>query len=340
MIYKCLNNQVFAVDGFKIVPIRFEDRFDILQWRNEQIYHLRQNKPLTIEDQDNYFSNVVSKLFEANQPNQILFSFLENEVCIGYGGLVHMNWIDKNAEISFIMKTEFESEYFITFWRKYLQLIEKVAFEELNFHKIFTYAFDLRPKLYEALLLNGFSEEVKLKEHCFFDNKYINVVIHSKINRNIKFRKANKNDLMLYFDWTNDPLVRENSYKTDLILLDNHKIWFEKSVNNPNIEMLVFENHLGCAIGQVRIEKQNESIALIGISNDINHRGNGYANKMIAIASDYFLKQNPEFSISAYIKIENKASEYAFKKAGFQLEKFLTYEANPSCHYIKKNENK
>jgi len=120
MIYKCLNNQVFSHVEFKIVPIRMEDRFAIMKWRNEQIYHLRQNKPLTIEDQENYFTKTVDKLFNQVQPNQILFSFLENDICIGYGGLVHINWIDKNAEISFIMDTALEQDNFQFHWKNYL----------------------------------------------------------------------------------------------------------------------------------------------------------------------------------------------------------------------------
>ena len=80
-------------------------------------------------------------MFEQEKPNQLLFSFLENGKFIGYGGLVHINWLDKNAEISFVMKTELEKEYFSIYWSNYLSLIEKVAFETLNFHKIFTYAF-------------------------------------------------------------------------------------------------------------------------------------------------------------------------------------------------------
>ena len=47
--YKVLNNQVFKSGVFSIVPIRFEDRIDIMKWRNEQIYHLRQDIPLTLE---------------------------------------------------------------------------------------------------------------------------------------------------------------------------------------------------------------------------------------------------------------------------------------------------
>ena len=179
-LYKVLNKQVFSNGNYSIVPIRKEDRIDIMNWRNEQIYHLRQKKPLTFEDQEIYFDNVIEKLFNENQPNQILFSYLEKGECIGYGGLVHINWIDKNAEISFVMNTALEKRYFKFHWRSFLQLIEQVAFYELNFHKIYTFAFDLRPHLYNVLGENGYQNEASLKEQCLFNGKYIDVVIHSK----------------------------------------------------------------------------------------------------------------------------------------------------------------
>lgn len=180
--YKVLNNQVFECGDYSIVPIRYEDRMDIMKWRNEQIYHLRQDKILTEEDQNTYFDNVVSSLFTQERPNQILFSYLKGDTCIGYGGLVHINWIDKNAELSFIMDTVLESQGFEFHWKTYLKLIEQVAFNELGFHKLFIYAFDLRPHLYLAIEKAGFYKEAVLKEHCLFNNQFIDVVIHSKIN--------------------------------------------------------------------------------------------------------------------------------------------------------------
>lgn len=179
--YKVLNKQEFNKGKFSIVPIRFEDRLDIMKWRNEQIYHLRQEKPLTEEDQNWYFENVVSKLFDAEKPDQILFSFLENETCIGYGGLVHINWTDKNAEISFIMNTSLEQDHFHENWSSYLELIETVAFNELRLHKLYVYAFDLRPHLYDVLIDNAYFLDARLKEHCNFNGKFIDVIIHSKI---------------------------------------------------------------------------------------------------------------------------------------------------------------
>lgn len=181
--YKILNNQTYSKGDFKLVPIRYEDRFEIMKWRNEQIHHLRQDEPLTIENQENYFNNVVSKLFEQEKPNQLLFSYIKNDVCIGYGGLVHINWIDKNAEISFIMNTELETDFFEFHWKTYLNLIEDLAFSELKLHKIYTYAFDIRPHLYSPIEDSGFTKEAILKDHCLFEGEYKDVVFHSKINK-------------------------------------------------------------------------------------------------------------------------------------------------------------
>ena len=143
-VYKALNQNFFSNGEFKIVPIRFEDRADIMKWRNEQMYHLRQDKPLTQKSQDNYFNETVARLFDQDKPNQILFSYLKNDKCIGYGGLVHINWVDKNAEISFIMKSELEKDEFELHWTTYLRLIDQLAFEDLDLHKLYIYAFFAR----------------------------------------------------------------------------------------------------------------------------------------------------------------------------------------------------
>ncbi len=179
--YRVLNQQVYQEGDFSLVPIRQEDRYDIMRWRNEQIYHLRQSKPLTQTIQDRYFSEVVDQLFDEDQPEQILFSFLEGDQCIGYGGLVHINWFDRNAEVSFVMDTSLEADFFAQHWKTFLKLLEKVAFTQLRLHKIFVYAFDLRPHLYRVLEEAGFFPDAQLKEHCYFNDKFIDVVIHAKL---------------------------------------------------------------------------------------------------------------------------------------------------------------
>ena len=166
--YKCLTNQVYTEGIYSLVPLRHEDRFDIMKWRNEQMYHLRQATALNKSDQDAYFEDVVAKLFDELKPNQLLFSYLDNDTCIGYGGLVHINWIDRNAEISFIMDTKLENVQFQEHWKRFTRILDRIAFDNIGLQKIFTYAFDLRPHLYLALESNGFKREATLKEHCLF----------------------------------------------------------------------------------------------------------------------------------------------------------------------------
>lgn len=179
--YKVLTQQVFQKDGYILVPIRAEDRYDIMRWRNEQIYHLRQARPLSSEDQDQYFAEVITPLFDQEQPQQLLFSLLQEEQCIGYGGLVHINWLDRNAEISFVMATDLEQTDFARLWTTFLALLETVAFAEAGLRKLSTYAYDLRPHLYPVLEQSGYRKEAVLREHVYFDLEFVDVVIHSKI---------------------------------------------------------------------------------------------------------------------------------------------------------------
>lgn len=181
--YACLKRQTFVSGPFRIVPIRDEDRYDIMRWRNEQIFHLRQKNELTEQQQDEYFDTIVASLFQQSHPSQLLFSYLRGEECIGYGGLVHINWIDKHAEISFLMNTELEKDFFEQHWLTFLGLIDQVGFEELQLHKLFTYAFDVRPLLYPVLEKHCMTNEARFKDHIWFHDRFVDVIIHSKFNK-------------------------------------------------------------------------------------------------------------------------------------------------------------
>ena len=185
MKFKVLNKNEYFKNEYKLVPIRMKDRFLIMKWRNEQIFHLRQKKLLTEDAQDYYFNSVVAKLFEVDKPSQILFSYLKNKECIGYGGLVHINWEDRNSELSFLINTEIQGEEFELHWNNYLSMIEEVAFHDIKLHKLFTFAFDVRPRLYQIFENNGFKREAILEDHCLIDGEFKKVIIHGKTNRSI-----------------------------------------------------------------------------------------------------------------------------------------------------------
>ena len=80
------------------------------------------------------------------------------------------------------MNTSLEQSFFNKYWTIYLNLIEQLAFKELEFNKIFVYAFDLRPKLYEVLKDSNYIREARLKKHHWFKDGYVDVLIYSKFN--------------------------------------------------------------------------------------------------------------------------------------------------------------
>lgn len=179
--YKCLIENEFSIGNHKIAPLGFDDRNDVMQWRNDQIIFLRHSELLTEEHQYKYFDEILRLHFEEDTPHQLLFSFFENDKLIGYGGLVHIDWESKNAEISFILKTDLndEDQYFEKF-SIYLQLISALA-KEIPMHKIYTYGYDLGEYRFKPLISESFILEATLKQHKKINNEFHNVLIYSKI---------------------------------------------------------------------------------------------------------------------------------------------------------------
>jgi RimJ/RimL family protein N-acetyltransferase len=151
----------------------------------------------------------------------------------------------------------------------------------------------------------------------------------------LSYRNANIDDLMLYFEWANEYSVRQQSFDSGVIDLKTHKRWFEKKINDEDCIMLIFQENEKNKIGQVRIQKVNINEALIGISIANEHRGKGYAKEILSLGSKYFLEQNPEFIINAYVKETNLSSKYAFEKAGFIFKGLKLYQNFNSYHYTQ-----
>jgi RimJ/RimL family protein N-acetyltransferase len=316
--YKALKKEIFTSGDYSLVPIRFEDRYDIMHWRNEQIYHLRQQKELTREDQDKYFKEVVAGLFEQKLPNQILFSYLKEDKCIGYGGLVHINWIDKNAEISFVMDSSLENEYFEFHWKTYLNLIEQVAFRELAFRKIFTYAYDLRPKLYAALLKSGFTKEATLKDHTYFNGKFIDVMIHSKLNNNLKLRLATENDLEQTFQWAINKDVRKFSFNQNEIKFEEHRKWFLNNLNSNQCQYYILEYHSE-AVGSIRFDIAGKQGAKINYLINPKYFGKGFGTKILSEGEKFLKRDRPEIAaVFGIVMQENLASKRIFEKLKYK----------------------
>ena len=317
--YFCLRRQQLSEGNVAIVPLRYEDRFDIMKWRNEQIYHLRQAHPLTEEDQQRYFDQVVAGLFDQEKPDQILFSYLENGRCIGYGGLVHINWIDRNAEISFIMDTRLEEDHFAEHWGHFLTMLKSVAFSDLNLHKIYTYAFDLRPHLYTMLEQNGFIREATLKEHCVFNGSYKDVVIHSRWNDRfevVNYVDCSHQQHLEILALRNRDDVRQWMVNPEVIPEENHFRFVESLRGNPNrLYYAVYQD--GTLVGTYNLTNEGDGVWERGIISNPDTREKGKTEQW----ERQILRGLPRLGIkalSAKVKEDNGRSLRYHEKLGYK----------------------
>ena len=152
----------------------------------------------------------------------------------------------------------------------------------------------------------------------------------------LHFRKATKSDVDLYFEWTNDETVRENSFETKPITLEEHYAWFYRKILNSDCYFYLFLNKENVAVGQVRIEKvSGEENYVIGISIDKNFRGKSYGVQMLQLSTNDFLEHHPSSIIQAFIKVENEISHKIFVKAGFENEEIVTIKESKSYKLYK-----
>ncbi len=152
----------------------------------------------------------------------------------------------------------------------------------------------------------------------------------------LNFRNAIIDDIKLYYSWANDESVRMQSFNSKKIDFEVHEKWFESKIQDENCLMLIFIDTEGTEVGQVMIQKENNSEALIGISVSVEQRGKGYSIEILKNSCDFFLQKNPNFTINAFVKITNLTSKYSLENAGFKFLGFQIYQ-NHKCFHLKMN---
>jgi len=185
-LYKCLGKNIFLFQNYSLVPLRKQDIQIIRNWRNEQMRVLRQKKKLTKKDQVDYYEKVIKKIFNKKKPNLILFSFLLENICVGYGGLTNIDWVAKKSEVSFLLDTARlkDKKTYRKDFRVFLNFILDLAFSELKLYKLVTETYDIRPPHVNVLESVGFRLEDRLKHQVFVKGKYVDSLHHGYLRKN------------------------------------------------------------------------------------------------------------------------------------------------------------
>jgi RimJ/RimL family protein N-acetyltransferase len=129
----------------------------------------------------------------------------------------------------------------------------------------------------------------------------------------LRIREAKQADADYLYLLANDPVTRKNSFNSKPIDWEDHVIWFEKALNDPN-RYIFIANQDSNNVGVVKFEIKSETV--IGITVDPLYRGKGLASSIIRNACLKFWEYHSN-DIIAYIKLSNIASIKSFVNAHF-----------------------
>ena len=183
--YSFLKFNDYSFENYTLLPLRYEDISKIKKWRNDQISILRQNKILTDADQENYYQELMKKSFFNPKPNEILFSFLLDDTCIGYGGMVYVDWDKKTAEISFITETKRANlnEIYQNDFTAFITILFRISFSELLFNKLTTETYGIRTNTLRILDQLGFQLKKIDKKKILINNEMYDSFHHEYLKK-------------------------------------------------------------------------------------------------------------------------------------------------------------
>ena len=155
-------------------------------------------------------------------------------------------------------------------------------------------------------------------------NRVIETLTPTPVTK-LTLRRANSADVLSYFSWVNDPMVRSMALKTEPINLNTHLAWFEKRLSDANTFLYILEAR-GLPVGQVRFECHNEE-AIIDYSLDEFVRGRGWANKLLRLGIAAFISHK-QIQLKATVKQSNITSSATFIGLGFIEQKVSKEDEN------------
>jgi len=155
-------------DGYRYLPLREADIAALRRFRNEQIDVLRQPEPISPEQQQRWFDEVVAPAQREPRPRQVLVSILaEGGAFIGYGGLTNVDWEARRAEVSFLVDPlrAADRDLYRRDMAAFLRFLGDWAFGELGLNRLFAETYAFRDFHISILEQAGYVLEGRLREH-------------------------------------------------------------------------------------------------------------------------------------------------------------------------------
>ncbi|WP_276504466.1 UDP-2,4-diacetamido-2,4,6-trideoxy-beta-L-altropyranose hydrolase [Terrimonas pollutisoli] len=204
---------------------------------------------------------------------------------------------------------------------------------------------DNQQDMIQYLVENGFSfllenagnttkeqeEESLIRQMNVFDGKagerLKSVFEKLFLSKQVNTRRVKKDDLMLCYEWANDPMVREQSFNSNAIPLAEHEQWFNSKLQDPYsfYYILELENN---SFAQIRFQV-SDSNAVLSYLIDKDYRNKGLGTTILSKGIEAFIKDfNTAIDIIGYVKFSNVASQRSFEKLNFEKQEAIEYDTS------------
>ena len=100
---------------------------------------------------------------------------------IGYGGIVHIDWVNLRGEVSFLLETSrtYDHQNYARELNIFFSLLKELAFKFLKLEKLTTESYANRPFHIEAIENSGFLREGVLRQHVLLDGNWVDAILAS-----------------------------------------------------------------------------------------------------------------------------------------------------------------
>ncbi|MGI4743960.1 MAG: UDP-2,4-diacetamido-2,4,6-trideoxy-beta-L-altropyranose hydrolase [Janthinobacterium lividum] len=141
--------------------------------------------------------------------------------------------------------------------------------------------------------------------------------------------RAAASNVTLYFDWANDPVVRQHAINPESIAWHTHVAWFTKRLQDADTYLYIMTTATGEPVGQVRIEFDTGQLGHIDYSVGAHYRGRGLGTVLLERALQRLRHERPALAggaVLGYVQADNIASARVFERLRFMRQATVTLQ--------------
>lgn len=181
-------------------------------------------------------------------------------------------------------------------------------------------------------------QDVKLRRQAAqcarrrIDGRGAHRVVRSLKGKMLRIRRCERADCRLLWRWANEPVVRQLAFDQEPIPWSDHRRWFADKLRDDHTHIYIGETRNGRPLGQVRLEVDPSSHAVISISVDPDFRSGGFGWLLLRSV----LNSAPEEirTFHAYIKPDNEPSLNLFRSLQFHCLGEASYQQQRAVHFV------